>query len=217
MRLTKEVDRLRKGVLDIAALVEGTVRKAVVALEQNDAQMAQEVIDGDRAVDQAEVDLEEECLKVLALHQPVAIDLRYIIAILKINNDLERVGDMSANIAQRVKSLAKHNHAAVPEDLSPMAQKVRAMLRCSLDALVEFDADLARQVLTMDDEVDAIHRKTFESLKTILETDPASVPDYMQFVTISRNLERIADLATNIAEDVIYLVSGEIVRHQHVE
>jgi len=215
MRLTKEVDKLRKGVLELATIVEETVRKAVVALETDDAQLAQSIIDGDSAIDQAEVDLEEECLKVLALHQPVAIDLRYIVAILKINNDLERVADLSVNIARRVRSLAGSGHVKTSADLPPMAEKVRSMLRRSLDALVDFDAGLAREVMAMDDQVDVMHKRTFDKMKDLVREDPEHADTYMQFITISRNLERMADLATNIAEDVIYLINGEIVRHQH--
>ncbi len=215
MRLTTEVDRLRKRLLELSAMVEDSVRRALVSVESRDEALANEVIEGDGRVDEAEVELEEECLKVLALHQPVAIDLRYIIAVLKINNDIERIGDLAANIAKR--SLDLREAAEVPALLPEMADKARAMLRTSLDALVNSDGEQARQVLAMDDEVDRMHRAMFDRLDRIVTDEPAKSHDFLPFLSVSRSLERIADLATNIAEDVIYLVDGDIVRHRHVE
>jgi phosphate transport system protein len=215
MRLTKEVNRLKRRLLGLSAMVEDSVRRALIAVENHDEALANEVVEDDARVDEAEVELEEECLKVLALHQPVAIDLRYIIAVLKINNDIERIGDLAVNIAKRALDLREA--AEVPAVLPEMADKARDMLRTSLDALVDFDGDRARQVLAMDDEVDRMHKAMFDRLDRIVTDEPGRAHDFIPFLSVSRNLERIADLATNIAEDVIYLIDGDIVRHQHAE
>jgi phosphate transport system protein len=214
MRLNKEVDRLRKMLLELSAAVEDSVRKAIISLEEGDAALAKQVIESDDDVDNAEVELEEECLKVLALHQPVAIDLRYIIAILKINSEIERIGDLAVNIAQRVRDLEKQIGREVPPTIPEMAEKVRSMLRKSLDALVEFDSAQAKEVLTLDDEVDALHRSMYGRMDRLIQEDGEKASLFVPFLSISRNLERIADSATNIAEDVIYLVDGEIARHR---
>jgi phosphate transport system protein len=195
--------------------VEDSVRRALISVASRDEALANEVIEADGRVDEAEVELEEECLKVLALHQPVAIDLRYIIAVLKINNDIERIGDLAANIAKR--SLDLREAAEVPALLPEMADKARAMLRTSLDALVNFDGEQARQVLAMDDDVDRMHKAMFDRLDHIVTDEPAKSNEFLPFLSVSRSLERIGDLATNIAEDVIYLVDGDIVRHRHSE
>lgn len=160
-----------------------------------------------------EVDLEEDCLKILALHQPVAIDMRFIVAVLKINNDLERIGDLSVNIAERAISLARQVRTETPFDFDGMAVKVQSMLHRSLDALVNSDARLAREVLTSDDEIDAIHRQMYEDVKKAIVECPDKIDSLIQLLAVSRNLERIADHTSNIAEDVIYLVDGEIIRH----
>lgn len=214
MRLTKEVDRLKKMLLELSAVVEDSVRKAVVSVEEADAKLAAQVIEADSDIDNAEVELEEECLKVLALHQPVAIDLRYIIAILKINSDIERIGDLAVNIAERAQDLENQPGREVPSTIPEMAEKVRAMLRKSLDALVGFDSSLAKEILTLDDEVDALHRSMYVRLDRIIKEGATKAGLFVAFLSISRNLERIADSATNIAEDVIYLVDGDIVRHR---
>jgi phosphate transport system protein len=216
MRLAKEVTRLKKKILELSAVVEESARNAVVAVVQRDAVMAGEVIDGDERVDGMEVEIEEECLKILALHQPVAIDLRYIVTVLKINNDLERIGDLAVNIAKGAIFLADHRGAETPPKLFDMTEKTRAMLHRSLDALVDVSADTAREVLALDDDIDKLHKKMFETLKAQMRENPDEIDGYMRLLTVSRNLERMADLATNIAEDVIYLIEGDIVRHGHV-
>lgn len=212
--LRREIENLKRDILALCAVVEESVSKAMTAVGKRDAALAREVIEGDPQIDQLEVDLEEECLKILALHQPVAADLRFIIAVLKINNDLERIGDLATNIAKRSLFLADHS-VREPETLPRMAEKVREMLRQSLDAFVDFDADRARTVLQVDDEVDNMHKEMFRGLQEATRAEPDHVEGYTQYLTISRNLERIADLATNICEDVIYLIEGKIVRHHH--
>jgi phosphate transport system protein len=160
--------------------------------------------------------VEEECLKVLALHQPVAADLRFVVAVLKVNNDLERVGDLAGNIASRAKFFVDHPTVAVPEEITTMADAARAMLRHSLNAVVQLDTDLARQVLRDDEDVDTRHAKIFSmvELKMIELVQPDEIKAQIQILSVSRCLERIADLATNIAEDVIFMVDGDVVRHR---
>ncbi|MBT6716503.1 MAG: phosphate signaling complex protein PhoU, partial [Nitrospina sp.] len=164
-------------------------------------------------IDQREVYVEEECLKILALHQPVANDLRLIIAILKINNDLERIADLSVNIAERAVYLSTQARVELPFDLQDMAQKVRSMLKRSLDSLVNRDDKLARQVCEDDDAVDDLNREMYGCVERAIKKDPDNLNSYIQLLSASRYLERMADHATNIAEDVIYLVTGEIIRH----
>lgn len=211
--LERELQQLRKNLLSMAALVEESGHLAVQGLVERDVALAQRVIETDQRVDEMEVEVEEECLKILALHQPVAVDLRYVIAILKINNDLERIGDLATNIAKRAIYLTRHPKVAIPVDLQAMAKLVYRMVRNALDALVNYDAGLARSVCASDDEVDDYNRQMYDHIKDAIQAGRSEVLQLFQLLTVSRYLERIADQATNIAEDVIYLVEGEIVRH----
>ena len=211
--MQREMEKLKKMILALSAVVEENFQQAAQSLVRMDVPLAEKVIAGDEQVDQMEVDLEEECLKVLALHQPVAIDLRFIIAVLKINNDLERIADLAVNVAERTLALAETGTIPSPFDFNTMAQKVEAMLTKSLDALVNMDSPLAYQVSHLDDEVDAMHKRTYELVKQQILKSPEKINALVQYLSISRHLERIADLATNIAEDVIYMIDGEIVRH----
>jgi len=161
-----------------------------------------------------EVDVEEECLKILALYQPVAIDLRFIITALKINNDLERIGDLAVNIAERSEFLARQPEVHVPLDLEKMTEKTQSMLTKSLDALVNMDCDLAHQVCAADDEVDAMNRQMYLTVQDGIRQHPEQLESLIHLLSASRHLERIADHATNIAEDVIYMAEGQIVRHR---
>lgn len=216
-RLHREIDKLKKHLVMLAAVVQERVRMAVKAIDEKDAGMAGKVIEGDLDIDTMEVELEEEGLKILALHQPVAIDLRYIVAILKINNDLERIGDLAVNIAERAAFLATQPSMDIPFDFPAMADKAQAMLRKSLDALVDMQEHLAYEVCAADDEVDAINREMYELVEEGIRTHPERLACLIQLLGVSRHLERIADLATNIAEDVIYMIEGEIVRHKAEE
>jgi phosphate transport system protein len=215
--LQREIDKLKKLILELGALVEERVRMAVKSIEENDPRIAREVISGDIQIDQREVDLEEECLKILALYQPVATDLRFIIAVLKINSDLERLGDLAVNIADRAVCLPVFHKNEIIADITVMADKAQNMLRKSLDALVNEDPALAREVCAGDDEVDAIHAGIFPKFERAVLEHPDKVQYYISLVGVSRNLERIADHTTNIAEDVIYMTVGEIVRHRTEE
>lgn len=210
--MQKELDELKKMLLSLTAVVEGRVQEAIQALISADKQLAQKVLSGDDEVDRMEVDLEEECLKVLALHQPVATDLRLIISVLKMNNDLERMADLSVNIAQRAAELAADPIPA-PFDLQKMAEQIQTMLKMSLDSLVQQDSELARKTIRMDDVVDAQHKDNFDLVKQAIRSNPQQIDALVLYLSISRYLERIADLATNIAEDVVYLIDGEIIRH----
>ena len=214
LRLKIEIENLKKAILSLSAMVEDNVRKAVNATEERNSKLAQEVIDGDSTVDALEVELEEDCLKVLALHQPVAIDLRFIIAVLKINSFLERIGDQAVNIAERASYLAEHKDVEMPTAVPQLTEKVQVMLRRSLDALVNMDAKRAREVLSLDDEVDEIHREMYKKVQRMMCEQPAKIEGLIQWLSVSRCLERVADQAENIAEDVLYMIEGQIVRHK---
>jgi phosphate transport system protein len=209
----KELESIKKRILTLGAMVEDLVHTSVQAVDRVDADLADRIIKRDREINDTEVDIEEECLKVLALHQPVAVDLRFIIAVIKINNELERIGDQAVNIAQRVQVIAKRPKPPFWFDYSEMGEKAQKMLRMSLDALVNLDVDLAYRVITMDDEVDQIKKDAYDKIKQAIKDLPERVGYYINLLLISRHLERMADHATNIAEEVIYLVEGEIFRH----
>jgi phosphate transport system protein len=214
IHLQKEVTKLKSQLLTLGAMVEESVREAVRSLAVRDAEAARRVVEKDVDIDHFEVDVEEEGLKILALHQPVAIDLRFIIAVIKINNDLERIGDLAVNIAERTLFLAAQPRVDIPFDFPGLSEKAQAMLKKSLDALVNLDAPLARSVCAMDDEVDAINREMYEKVKSMIRLHPEHVDSLIAYLSVSRCLERIADHATNIAEDVMYMTRGDIVRHK---
>jgi phosphate transport system protein len=211
--LQRDLDGLKRRLLEVGSMVEEATGKAIRALVDRHVEMAREVKEGDTEIDRREVDLEEECLKILALHQPVAADLRFIITALKVNNDLERMGDLAANIADRAMFLAGRDPVGVPLDFPRMAENVRVMVGESLDSLVRLDTVLARDVLTKDDLVDRAHKEMFRVLQKKMHDDPEAVERAVHLLSASRHLERIADLATNIAEDVVFLVEGEVIRH----
>jgi len=211
--LHKELGRLKELLLALTALVEENVQLSVKALAERDVILAERLIKADEEVNRLEVDLEEECLKILALHQPVANDLRLIVAVLKINNNLERIADQAVNISQRVLAVAQTPDVPSPLNLDAMAVKVIAMLEQALDALINADLDLARTVLNLDDEVDSLHETNYRLFKEHVRKQPETIDTVLNYLTVSRYLERVADLSTNIAEDVIYLNEGKIVRH----
>jgi phosphate transport system protein len=212
-RLQRELDKLKKRILSLSAMVEERVRMAVRAIESRDDKLAAKIVLMDYEIDEKEVEIEEECLKVLALHQPVAVDLRFIVAVIKINNDLERVADETVNIAKCVQRLAKQEKLEVSFDYYQMAKKAEFMVKMSLDALVNLDPDLSFRVLMLDDEVDHIHSQIHDQVKVAILQQPDRVEYLINLLLISRHLERIGDHATNIAEEVIYMIEGEIVRH----
>ena len=210
----RELDKIKKMLLSLGALVEQRVHRIKSAIEERDVVLAKEIMHLDHEIDEMEVEIEEECLKVIALHQPVAADLRFLIAVVKINNDLERIGDQVVNIAQRVIRIAKRPVAPYHFDYSEMADKAEAMLRMSLDSLVNQDLDLAIKVLHMDDDVDKIKDEAYDRIKQAMTDGATEDIGYMiNLLLISRHIERLADHATNIAEEVVYMIEGEIVRH----
>ncbi|AQQ10362.1 PhoU-like phosphate uptake regulator [Sedimentisphaera cyanobacteriorum] len=213
LHLKREIEKLKTKVLKLGSLVEEAVQQATIAMKNRDLKLAKMVIRKDIMIDEMEVDFEEECLKVLALHQPVAIDLRFIVSVLKINNDLERIGDLAVKIAERVPCIAENFQVSVEPDYVDMAQKVQLMLQKSLDALVEMDQTLAKQVRGMDDEIDRLNIEISEQIRKGITEIDSDFENYMQLLNIPKSLERIADHAANIAEDVIYMIEGKIVRH----
>ena len=214
LHLQRQISTLKKLLLGLGARVEEAVQTAIEATVNRDTAAAQRVISGDLGIDADEVDLEEECLHTLALHQPVAFDLRYIVATLKIDSELERIGDLAVNISELALLLSYEPPLAkLPFDLRGMADTVTTMLEDALDALVNIDPELAEQTRRMDDTVDRIHREMYREVERAIRADPELVQPYIHLLGVSRNLERIADHAVNIAEDVIYMARGDITRH----
>jgi phosphate transport system protein len=214
--IQRQIEILKQKILYVGTLVEEAIAKAITALINRDPVLARKVMEADNIIDRMEVDVEEECLKIFALYQPVAADLRFVVAVLKINNDLERMGDLAQNIAKRVVYVSKQDPiTGFNVDFRSMAADAQTMVKQSLDALVNSDTTLARQVRAEDDEVDAARETTRKQIMEAIKKHPDRVEYLLKFNSISRHLERLADMATNVAEDVIYMVEGEIVRHQH--
>jgi phosphate transport system protein len=209
----EELDALKQTLLAMGGLVEDQIRRAMRALVERDDALAQEVIDRDRQVNTYDVEVDEQCVNLLALHQPAAGDLRFITTAMKIVTDLERIGDQAVNIGQRVLELNREPQLKPYIDLPRMAEKAERMVKESLDAFVARDTELARQVCGKDEEVDALKEQIFRELLTFMMEDPRTIPRAIRVILISRFLERVADHATNIAEMVIYLVEGKMVRH----
>lgn len=209
----RQLLKLEQRLEEECALVEEAVQKAVKAFQMRDPDLADEVIDGDERIDNQEVDIEDECLQILALYQPVAQDLRFVVAALKINNDLERVGDLAQGIAKRARILVKHPEIDVPFDFHSMATSALDMLKCSLDAFSRFDVEAARQIRPMDEKVDEKNREAAEMIARATRDNPDHQHALLQCFAVARSLERLGDLATNIAEDIIYITEGVIVRH----
>jgi len=214
--LERDLDNLQRDLITLASSVEEAIQKATNALKGRQSDLAQEVIDGDNVIDQEENYIEEECLKLLALHQPVAVDLRRITAALKINNELERMADLAEDIAERALHLASLPPIGVPDKLQRMTDLAASMVRQSLDAFVNLDGHLARLVCRLDNEVDRYNDEIIKELIQSMQSSPTMVEPGLSLFSATRHVERIADHATNIAEDVVYLVEGEIIRHRPV-
>ncbi|HET8644898.1 MAG TPA: phosphate signaling complex protein PhoU [Vicinamibacteria bacterium] len=208
---------LKSRLLSMGGLVEERVRQAVQSLMERRPELAAEVIAGDQEVNDLQIEIDDRCLKLLALQQPMASDLRLITAAMKINADLERIGDQAVNIAENASQLLSHPPLKPLLDLPRMADMAQQMTRDSLDAFVRRDSALARQVLERDDEVDQLKDQNFRVLLTYMMADPGTIERALALILVARNLERIADHATNIAEDVIFLVEAKDVRHHHEE
>ncbi|MBK9240902.1 MAG: phosphate signaling complex protein PhoU [Acidobacteria bacterium] len=209
-----ELDELKGRLLEMGGLAEERLRLAVRSLVDRDGRMVEAVLTGDAAINQLHIEIDDRCFKLLALHQPMAGDLRSIVAAVKINTDLERVGDLAVNIAEAVRRYLQHPPVKELIDIPKMAELAQVMLRDSLDAYVRHDLGLARKVLGQDDELDALKTHVFRDLLACMLRDAATIEPSLDLILISRHLERIGDHATNIAEDVIFMVSAKDVRHQ---
>ena len=208
-----ELDALKQTLLAMGALVEDQIRRVMHALLERDDALAREVIERDQRVNAYDVEIDEKCVELLALHQPAAGDLRVIMTAIKIVTDLERIGDQAVNISQRALELHTEPQLKPYVDLPRMAEKAQRMVKESLDAFVNRDTELARRVCAADAEVDGLKEQVFRELLTYMMQDPRTIPRAMRLILISRFMERIADHATNIAEMVIYMVEGKLVRH----
>lgn len=208
---------LKQMVARMATDAEEALSKAVQAVSVRDVSLAEEVLGGDYRIDCEEIKIEEECLKVLALYQPVASDLRTVVTILKVNIEIERIADMACNIAERVKDMAMFEMDSAPADIhfncSQMAEQTREMLRLALDSMTYRDPELAERVMFSDDIIDELNRKNFDWARKNIAAHPEFCGYFLDCLTISKSFERIADVATNICEDVIYLERGKIIRH----
>lgn len=209
----EELHVLKGRLLSMAGLAEAAIGLAVKALVSRDAALAQQVIASDQAINMAEVEIDELCMKLLALYQPEAADLRFITMAFKINNDLERMGDLAVNIAERTLDLLQEPLLKPLIDIPRMAELAQAMVTDSLDSFVRRDVELARNVCRRDDQVDQLNDQVFRELLTYMLQDPKSIARAVELILIGRHLERIADHATNVAEDVIYLVQGRTIKH----
>jgi phosphate transport system protein len=209
----EDLARLRTRLLEMSGMAEALVERAMEALAERDIEKAAEVVTGDRELDAVELEIDEACLHLLALQQPMARDLRFITMAMKISNDLERVGDHAVNIAEAVEHMAGQPRFSKFPEIEEMATLARSMLADALDHFMRSDADRAREVCLRDDRVDALHDTLFRTLLTHMMEDPRRIGPAISLLLVGRNLERIADLATNIAEDVVFLVEGRSIKH----
>ena len=212
--LQRELNQIKKEVLQLGNRVEAAINNAMLALIDRREDLTQKVFSEENLINESEVLIEENCLKILALHQPVAVDLRFIVVVLKVNNDLERMGDLAVNIAKRAVLLSSQEPIPCPTEFTEtLPGVIRAMVHNSLDALIKLDVEMAREVIAMDDVVDNINRQMYSSVQSLIENDNTTIEQGISLLSTSRYLERIADLATNIAEEVVFMVEGVVVRH----
>jgi phosphate transport system protein len=212
----QDLQALKEELLEMGGRAEAIIQKSVEALKRRDPALAEEVFTDDRAIDRLEIDVDERCVSLLALRQPMAVDLRFITAALKICNDLERVGDHAVNIAQSARRLAGEPPLKPLVDIPRMAELAASMLREALDAFVRRDGPTARRLVRRDDEVDNLNRQVFRELISYMVEDTHTITRSMELILVARNLERVADLATNIAEEVVFITEARIIKH-HVE
>jgi phosphate transport system protein len=212
----EELEQLKSKLLEESALVESAIYRSITAVVQKDEALANEVLKNEARVNEIEIEIDDFAVSLLALQQPMAADLRFIIASIKINNDLERMGDLAVSIAERALSLLNEPIVKPMIDIPHIAALVQSMVRKALDSFVTRDADLARSVLASDDAVDDLRNASFHELISFMEQDPSNIRQSIDLLLVVRNLERIADHATNIAEDVLFLAKGIDVRH-HAE
>jgi phosphate transport system protein len=210
-----ELDELQQRLLEMGGLVEFAIHRSIRSLIDRDSSFAQQVWDNEKRINAMEIEIDELATRILALHQPVARDLRFLTAAIKINSDLERMGDLAINIIQRSISLFNQPPVKPLIDIPLMSRLVESMVRRSLDSFVKRDADLAREVLLADDEVDDLKNSVYQELIGFMENDQSGIHPAVDLIFIAHNLERIGDHATNVAEDVLFLVNGVDVRHHH--
>lgn len=209
----REIEKLQEEILDLGNLVRENLDLALQAVTEGNTKICQLVVENDQQINTREIEVEEECLKILALHQPVASSLRYVIACLKINNDLERIGDLAVNIAQQTSTLTDDYKLVI--DFTEMADLAKEMLRLSLNALVKMNLEDASKTIELEETLDALHVNNYGIIGSIAEEKPKRIQPLMRHIAISRYIERIGDHCTNIAEDVEYMINGKITRHQH--
>lgn len=212
----QELDALKEQMLRMGGRAEAIIQKSVEALKRRDPALCAEVFEDDKAIDRMEIDIEERCIHLLALRQPMAVDLRFITSALKISNDLERVGDHGVNIAGNALRLCQEPPLKPLVDIPRMADMAAAMLHEALDAFVRRDAPTARRLVRRDDEVDDLNRQLFRELVSFMIESPATITRAMELILVARNLERVADLATNVAEEVVFIAEARIIKH-HAE
>ena len=214
LHLQRDLEKLKKEILKLGTMVESAINNAILALNNREMSYVDEVLRLEDHINEMEVKIEEDCLKILALHQPVAGDLRFIVVSLKVNNDLERMGDFAKNIAKRARELMQEEPiSTLPEFVNELPNLVRTMVRNSLDALVKLDVSLAREVIAMDDKVDEINRAMYQEVTRVAKENASKTEVAISLLSTSRYMERIGDLSTNIAEDVIFMVEGRVIRH----
>ena len=214
MHMERDLEQLHREILRMCSIVEEMVHRAVGGLRSPGLDLAGELAATDDEIDRMDVQIEEDCLKILALHQPVALDLRRIATVLKISGELERVADLAVHIAQRGAGLVGHDEVVVSDRLQDMAKLSLKMLFGSIDCYVELDSKQAREILLEDDRVDELNAEIIEELKGIMSESPARIEPALQLFSAARHIERVADHATNIAEDVVFMVEGVIIRHR---
>ncbi len=213
----EQLKLLKNKLLEMAGAVEQAIYKSVKSLVVREEKLAKDVIDNDRKINELELEIEDLCLKLLALHQPMAVDLRFIAAAMKINNDLERMGDQAVNIAERSMDLLTKPPLKPLVDIPRMADEAQKMVKDSIDAFVNSDAVLAQEICKRDSIVDSLNDQVFRELLTYMVADSATIARAVDLILVARHLERIADHATNIAEEVIYIVQGKVIKHHHLD
>lgn len=211
--LERDLANLSDRISELGSLVVDSTARVLKVLQNFDQVLIDEILATELQINEMEVDIEEECLKVMALHQPVAIDLRFLMVVLKVNNDLERMADQIVNVAERVQFLIDQKRIVADLEFIKMGEISSSMVRKSVQSLVNRDPEMAEQVLAMDDDLDALHARSYDILQKVMQKNPEMVVPAVSYLTISSNLERLGDLATNIAEEVMFMMKGEVVRH----
>lgn len=213
--LNRDLEALEQNLLAQSSIVERMILRSSQAITELRTDLILPLLQDEDKINKGEVQIEEECLKILALHQPVAVDLRRVATVLKINGDLERIADLAVNLGERAQALVNFPRFQFPDHMEEMVDVATSMVRDSLDAFVRLDVELAHEVCLRDDQVDELNRQVIDDLQNLVVHNSAEIEPAWQYFSASRHIERIADHATNIAEDVIYLVDGEIARHRH--